>query len=259
MKMTDNVQKFILAILDGANQTAAYKSAFDCSRMKDTTITQRAYTLVNKPDVKLMLEKMRGLARERGINKAADVVSEMIAIHSVELTEIVQHRRLCCRHCYGVKHRYQWRDADEFAEALDIYERAQDTSKRSKKAIELRQRGAPTDAGGYGYRFNLPPHKDCPKCWGEGTPDVYIADTRFLTPLQRKAIGSIKQGKEGVEVKLRDQDGSLKGAGQMMGGFKQTFVFENPDGSPLNPSPVLPADPVAAAAAYAEWVKAAKG
>lgn len=257
MKITDKVQKFILAVLDGKSHADAYRGAYNATNMKNETIARRAVDLMKDSNVKALLEKMRSLAQDRGINKAADVVAEFIRIHSVDTTEIVQHRRLCCRYCYGKNHRYQWRDTDEFEEATAMYQRASNPALRSKAAIKQRAEGAPKDNGGYGYKFNQLPHPECPRCYGEGTPDVFIADWRTLTPLQRKAIAGVKQTKDGIEIKFRDQDGSLTNAGKMMGGFKQTFVFENPDGTPLNSPPALPTDPAAAAAAYAEWIKAA--
>ena len=261
MKITDKVRQFAENIVSGISQAESYRRAFDCSRMKDTTIRHRAYDLAKAPEVKALLENLRAECTEKVITQAADVAEEMLRIHAVDTTQIVQHRRLNCRYCNGIDHAYQWKTADEYEQAVNAYNLNAQTSIRTKAAKAMKAKGEPSDSGGYGFRFNAQPVPTCPNCLGEGIPDVFIADTRFLTPQQRRVIQTIKQGKEGVEVKFRDQDGALKAAGQMLGGFKQTITLQNPDGSPVAPNaPQLPSDPLAAAQLYSEWIKnASKG
>lgn len=257
MKITDKVQKFINGLLEGLNQTEAYRRAYDCRNWKDHSVTSRASVLANSVEVQSILEKYRAVCTERSISTAADVATELLNIHSVDTSDIVQHRRLNCRYCNGVDHNYQWKDKNEYAAALLIYERTNASSVRTKAAREIKTKGAPSCDGGFGFRFNAQPIPSCPNCLGEGIPDVFIADTRYLSKAQKKVIAGIKQGKEGVEVKFRDQDGALKAAGQMLGGFKQVITLQNPDGTPIKAAPELPSDPILAAQVYAEWVKAA--
>lgn len=257
MKITEKVHRFVLGIIEGKSQSDAYRGAYNCVNMKPETISRSAVKLMKEATVIALIEKIRQPAQERVITKAADVMEEMLRIHSVDTTEIVKYRRLCCRFCHGEDHKYQWKHPLEFAEAMEVFERL--STGRSKAAMRQRESGRPTDEGGYGFRGNAAPAADCPNCYGEGTPDVYIADFRTLTPIQRKAIAGVKQTKDGIEIKFRDQDGSLKNAGAMMGGFKQTVVLENPDGSPINSpkrdAPPLPADPLEATQVYSAFIK----
>ena len=49
---------------------------------------------------------MEERAERTGI--AADhVVQRLWAIASADPDELIEHRRVCCRHCYGRKHRYE--------------------------------------------------------------------------------------------------------------------------------------------------------
>jgi hypothetical protein len=257
MKITDKVRLFAEGVVSGLSQADAYRRAYNCEKMKDTTIIRRAVDIAADSNVKALIENLRSKVAERVITQAADVTEEMLRIHAVDTTEIVQHRRLNCRYCNGTNHAYQWRDIGEFKHALVAHEAAIAQAGRTKKARDAAAKGGPSDEGGYGFRFNAQPVPSCPNCLGEGITDVFIADTRFLTREQKRVIQSIKQGKEGVEIKFRDQDGALKAAGQMLGGFKSTIVLQNPDGTPVVVAPQLPTDPLAAAQAYAEWIKAA--
>lgn len=262
MKITDKVRLFVEGMISGLGQAESYKRAYDCRRMKDVTIKNRAYVLAKDKDVAMLLENLRAKSAEKVITQAADVAEEMLRMHAVDTTQIVQHRRLNCRYCNGTEHNYQWKNEAEFESASIAYELTKQTSVRTKAAKATKAKGAPSDAGGYGFRFNAQPVPSCPNCFGEGIPDVFIADTRFLTPQQKRVIQGIKQGKEGIEVKFRDQDGALKAAGQMLGGFKSVVTLQNPDGSAVTPPPTpqLPTDPLTAALVYSEWIKnASKG
>lgn len=50
-------------------------------------------------------------------------------------------------------------------------------------------------------------------------PDVAVTETGELTPLQKKAIAGIKQGKNGIELKLNDKTRALELLGKHLGMF----------------------------------------
>lgn len=50
-------------------------------------------------------------------------------------------------------------------------------------------------------------------------PDVEITETNRLTPLQKKAIAGIKQGRNGIELKLNDKTRALELLGKHLGMF----------------------------------------
>jgi len=57
-KLTDKQQKFVLNyITNGNNATEAYRRSYDCSKMKDTSITVEASKLVKNPNISLWLQQ----------------------------------------------------------------------------------------------------------------------------------------------------------------------------------------------------------
>ena len=258
MKLTPKIQEFIGHVCDGVNHTESYERAFDTSRMKRTTIYRNAHDLRHDPDVSAEIERRMNEKRAASIRNSADVANEFLRIGFADPGEIVQHRRLCCRHCHGVNHAYQWRDDAEFERAVRMWEQAEE-ERLSKPGRKTAGRPAPIDIGGYGFRHSRSPHPECPQCDGEGTPDVFIADTTKMTPEQRRLIERVKVTKDGIEIRFRNQSDALTKAGQMLGGFKQTVVLQNPDGSPLAAAPAVVAlTPEDAAAKYKEWIDGGK-
>lgn len=259
MKITLKVQQFIDLIVDGKSSlTEAYEQSFDCSRMKRPTIAQLAWKLSRDPVVSDEIERRRAEARERSIISVSDVANEFARVAFSDPGAIVQHRRLCCRFCYGVAHEYQWKNGKEYDEAVRIWE--DDEAKRlAVKGKKTRPRARPDESGGYGFEFNRPPHAQCPECMGEGKPDVFIVDTTRLTPEQRRTIERIRVTKDGVEVRLHNTMDALAKVGQMLGGFKQTVVLQNPDGTPVQGAPTLVTlSPEDAATKYKEWMDSKK-
>lgn len=84
----------------------------------------------------------------------------------------------------------------------------------------------PTDDGGYGYRATAELSPECPECEGEGIPDLFIADTRKLSPAARRLFAGVKQTKNGLEVMMHSQDGARRMLGENFGIFK-TVVDNN--------------------------------
>lgn len=254
MKITVKVQNFIDAVVDGVSLTQAYEQSFDCSRMKRTTIGRRGHDLAKDADVAAEIKRRRDEAAERSIKNVADVTNEFLRVAFADPGRIVQHRRLNCRYCYGVKFAYQWKDQNEFNEAVRIHDEAE-MERKAARGPKKRARKPPTDEGGYGFAFNAAPNPACPHCMGEGHADLFVADTTQLTPEERRLIKRIKVTKDGLDIQLRDQSDALTKAGQMLGGFKQTVVLQNPDGSAIQNAPtVLTLSPDEATAQYKSWM-----
>lgn len=245
MKLTAKSHDFIRLVVEGVNATEAYRRTYDISRMKERTVYANAHRLRHDPDVEAEIARLIKEKADQSVKSAADVTNEFLHVAFADPGDIVQHRRLCCRFCHGVDHKYQWRDADEFEEAIEAFE----------AVMAKRKRRAPNDEGGYGFAHNKPPHPGCPKCMGEGTPDVFIVDTTKLTPEKRRLIERVRVTKDGIEIRFRNQSDALTKAGQMLGGFKSTVVLQNPDGTAIQNAPTLVAlAPEDAAARYKEWM-----
>jgi hypothetical protein len=63
-KLTAKQEQFILKIVEGVSQTEAYKMIYDTSKMKDKTISKRAYDLFNKPVIQNRYEELMNELKE---------------------------------------------------------------------------------------------------------------------------------------------------------------------------------------------------
>lgn len=77
------------------------------------------------------------------------------------------------------------------------------------------------------------PNPQCLKCVGLGVRMVELADTRKLTGAARRLYAGAKQTKDGIEIKMRDQDGALKSLASYLGMEKRISELSGPGGGPL--------------------------
>lgn len=90
----------------------------------------------------------------------------------------------------------------------------------------------------------LPPNDTCKACRGAGVGLVNVADTRTLTGSARRLYAGAKQTKDGIEIKMRDQDGALAKLADYLGMLnKSKGELSGPGGGPI---------PIAAAVVRAE-------
>ncbi len=126
------------------------------------------------------------------------VLQTWFDIIRADTNEIVQHRRTCCRYCYGQDGGFQ----------RTTRERKRDYNawKRSPEALTDEF----DEQGGVGYDSTLAPNSECFECFGEGVSNVHFADTRDLTPAAAALYAGVKQTKDGVEVKLHSKEKALE-------------------------------------------------
>lgn len=141
--------------------------------------------------------------------QAKEVLREWVTIALADPSELARPRKLCCRRCYGVGHAYQWTDEVEYAQACQD---AMDAVKGTENMPQL-----PSCSGGFGFQGWHAPHPHCTGCGGEGRLDVFVQDTDKLSAAGRKLFAGVKQTKEGIEVKTRDQDAALANIARYLG------------------------------------------
>ncbi|PHI29497.1 terminase small subunit [Budvicia aquatica] len=197
---------FVFEYLRCRNKYKAYKAAgYKCEGLTGRSAARRMYRNVSLNRV-IKYAIQAQLAR---IEFDADcVVREWVSIATADPNELSQLRRVNCRHCWGTKHHYQWKDEAEFftAESLAVKDNVP----------------PPSDRGGYGFTSNDDPNPDCPKCNGEGHQELFLPDTRDLSPSAQKLYAGAKQTKNGLEIQTRDQDGALKLLAQHLGMFNKS-------------------------------------
>ncbi|MEM5818880.1 MAG: terminase small subunit, partial [Desulfitobacterium hafniense] len=114
-------------------------------------------------------------------------------------------------HCFGIGHQYQWRDEEEYQQAVKA---AYDAAKGKDEEPVI-----PSDAGGYGFDKLLRPHPKCPYCRGEGYGEIHIEDTRDLSQKASLLYAGIKQTANGIEIKLKDQEKAWENIARHLGMF----------------------------------------
>jgi phage terminase small subunit len=190
---------------------------------------QHASELMLNPVIVAAIE-----ARQRELAQAAALTVEWVLnewrdIHSADPSEIIYLRIECCRHCHGVNHLYQWTQFEyENAVALALAHRC-----APKCAQPCPARVAPDGLGGFGYSPHNPPLADCPVCHGDGFSRVMVNDIRKLSGPARRLFAGIKQTKEGIEVKFRDQDGALENIAKFLGMTIDRKQISGPGGGPI--------------------------
>lgn len=201
-KLTAKQQAFADEYLKDLNGTQA---AIRAGYSPKTANEQAARLLANVSVQEAIREAMD--KRQKRLEISADMVlKRWWDIANANPNELVQYRRDCCRHCYGVDHRYQWIDQDEFQAAVD--------SAKARKAKVL-----PSDAGGFGFVATMEPNPKCPKCNGEGHGHMHVSDTRKLSPAALALFAGVKSGKEGLQVLMQSQEQALINVARHLGMF----------------------------------------
>jgi phage terminase small subunit len=228
MKLTPKQQRFVDEYLIDLNATkAAIRAGYSAHRANAI-----GYENLTKPYIAAAIEQEMKARTERTEITQDMVLRRYWEIATANPNELVQFRRVCCRHCFGKDHAYQWVDAAE-------YERAMAHELRQAEE-EDRAANLPSDEGGYGFDRTLRPHPKCPKCQGEGFGEVFANDTRDVSPAALALYAGVKQTKEGFEVKLNDQVAALRDVARHLNMFKEKVELTGKDGGPLEVKSLSP-------------------
>jgi hypothetical protein len=162
-------------------------------------------------------------AREARTEITQDMVLQRLwQIATADANDLVQYRRNCCRHCWGIDHFYQWTEAEFEAAKIEA----------AKK-----NNAEPTCEGGFGFDRLKAANPECPECKGEGKGSMHVQDTRNLKGGARLMYAGVKLGKDGLEVKMHDQMAALEKVARHLGMFKDRTELTGKDGAPLQLGP----------------------
>lgn len=70
-------------------------------------------------------------------------------------------------------------------------------------------------------------------CGGRGEVSVHLADTRKLSGPARRLFAGVKHTKNGIEIKMRDQDAALANISRYLGMVVERKELSGPGGGPL--------------------------
>lgn len=200
-----------------------------------TVARSKAFQWVANPEIKpLVYAAIQEAMAERAIRTqiTADKVLERYwMIATADPNELTQVRHLNCRHCYGIDHKFQWKDEDEFEQALNQVIAEEKAMQQDDPGYQAEY---PTDEGGYGFMPLNDPHPDCPCCYGEGKIDLYMSDTRCLSPQGQALYAGAKYTKNGIEVAMHDQKAALDQVARHLGMFNDKLTLGNDKENPLH-------------------------
>jgi phage terminase small subunit len=215
--VTDKQKAFVNEYLIDLNGTRAYKAIYKTVKSDDVA-AKAASRLLKNVEIEAYKNK-----RMKDREKRTEITQDMVLqrwwdIANADPNEIIHVRRVCCRHCFGIDHHYQWVDEEEYQKAVD---RAVHEAEYESKDSVL-----PSDDGGYGFDRLLRPHPKCPYCRGEGHAETHVEDTRFLSSKAKLLYAGVKQTNTGFEVKFRNQDGALENVARHLGMFNDKLEIK---------------------------------
>jgi len=182
------------------------------------TAGAQGHDLLKVPEIAAGIEERKEQLAEIAELDATWVLRQWKAIATADVNDLTQLRRICCRHCHGYGHQYQWTE-NEYLEAVN-------RAVESKKPV-------PDGMGGFGYDLNAEPHPDCPECGGNGEEYLHITDTRKLKGSARKLYAGVQKTKDGLKVLTRDQDAALANISKYLGMLVDRKEISGPGGSPV--------------------------
>lgn len=209
MALTAQQEKFAQLYVQLGNYSAAYRQSYDVdAKTLWTTVATEASRLAAHPDVAARIRQLQDeAAAKSAIPSLAARMQELREMESADARDICGLRWVCCRHCHGIDHGYQWADDLEYAKACDV-------AVTAKKPL-------PDMSGGFGYNGTLAPVQDCPRCWGMGTQQPYVNDITKLTgPAVRLYKGVKIKGNGDIEILLHDQMQARDMLNRFMGAYK---------------------------------------
>lgn len=217
-KLTELQKRFVDEyIIDPSNAKAAYMRAGYEATGNGAEVN--ASRLLQMPHVIEYLQA-RQMDRLKRVEITQDwVLKRWIAIASADPNELVYHRRVCCRYCFGTEHEYQWIDNREYLRAV------------SEAAFNKQPQ--PTNIGGYGFNRTIRPHPLCPSCDGEGFGDIKANDSRDVSDQAKMLFAGVEQTANGIKIKMHSQEKALEMIAKHTGMFVEKVEHSGKDGIPL--------------------------
>jgi len=225
MALTAKQRRFVIEYpIDSNGTQAAIRAGYS-----EATAGQIGFQLLQRTDI------LEGIAkREEELAAAAGVTVEGILrdwqlIKDADPSELIWIEIRCCRHCYGAGHEYEWNEW-EWRKACE----AAAAHRCGSKCEQPCERGNPPfPAGGLGFTPHRPPVQGCPNCKGDGEQFTKIADMRNVSPAARRLIAGVKQTKDGIEIKMRDQTDAVKNLAQFRGMMVTRGEISGPGGGAI--------------------------
>lgn len=225
MALTDLKKRFVVEYpIDSNGTQAAIRSGYS-----PNSASQQASQLLCDPEIlEAIFERQIEIARAASLS-VEWVLNQWREIAYADPNELVWIEIESCRHCWGVGHQYHW---TQF-EYDEIVRRCLEHHCGGKCESPCVKRIPPLALGGFGFNPHTAPHEGCPACHGNGMERVGLADTRRVRGPARRLYAGVKKTKDGVEIKMRDQDKALDNIAKFLGMVVNKNEIAGPGGGPI--------------------------
>lgn len=191
--ITQRQENFARHYVTHGSVVEAYVHAYDVAPTTNrNSLRSTSYNVLNNPKVRARVAALQAATNAQAVMSTAELISELEAMATADVSEVVALTVGACRHCWGYGHRYQWRDEFEYARAFD-------------EALAA-TKPLPDMAGGFGYRSDREPHAECSQCDGAGMHLVRFTSTDQLSPAARKLLKSVELFPDGSLKRLHLHD-----------------------------------------------------
>ena len=198
----------------------------------------QAFGLLSNPKImEAVAERQAELAAAAGLT-CEWVLRQWKEIAEADPNELISTRVECCRHCHGVDHEYQWTEI-EYRQAVE-----KAAAHRCNRNCEqpCPKTLSPSAAGGFGFTPYNAPDEDCPFCQGAGYVRILVADTKRAKGSARRLYAGLKQTRDGLEIKFRNQDLARDNIAKYLGMLIEKRELAAPGGAPLFPAATVTAE-----------------
>jgi hypothetical protein len=210
--MSDQMRRFAMEYtVDFNGKAAAIRAGYATS-----SAAAQASKLLAREDVQLLVQQRMARVEKKTEVTTERVVAEAWGIATADVNELVEFRRRCCRHCYGIDYDYQ-RTVAEMSRARRQYEKDRRACSNQQQIDAL---GDFDEQGGIGYDARKAPVPDCTHCWGDGVGDAFYKPTGQLSVEARALYAGVKQTKDGYQMLLVDKLGALEKLFKFKGLYK---------------------------------------
>lgn len=225
MALNPRQRRFVVEYLIDFNGTkAAIRAGYSEKGAANT-----AYDLLINPEILAAVENKISEQLDIAELSIQWVLRQWKQIAEADPNELCWTELECCRYCYGVNHMYQWAETEYHERVYTA--RSHVCGTKCKQPCGY---GVPPDcSGGFNFDPRKPPVFDCPRCAGKGVERVRIADTRHVKGSARRLYAGVKQTKDGIEIKMRDQDAALQNISKYFGMLIERKELSAPGGGPI--------------------------
>lgn len=214
--LTPKQEAFAQAWAKTGNKAAAYRMSYNVhERTLPNVVWVSASRLSMLPKIEArykVLQQQAALDTLITVREALMWQLDIATANPDLLTRVVLRN---CRYCRGVNHKYQWKNEEEFTDAM--------VQALDDKAVP------PDDDGGYGFNGALEPVQECSSCFGVGVAQTIVCDTSKLTGKEAKLYAGVEQDRFGaLKIKMHNQGEAWERVCRILGAFKDSLDLRTP-------------------------------